>query len=193
MSEGYRPEYRNALELIGRACAAMERQGHSLPVLVGGAVVEWYSTGAYMSGDFDLHVLAPEPFTDALLALGFRAEDRPGRLLRGFYHPDFDLGVEFISGRLLDGYAERARVRIIDIADGSFVPMLPPEDIIADRMGQYSANPRHGQDLLAQARMVYFLLAPQVDRDYLEKRLRHETAGEIGMAEFERLIADDPC
>ena len=90
----------------------MERQGHSLPVLVGGAVVEWYSTGAYMSGDFDLHVLAPEPFTDALLALGFRAEDRPGRLLRGFYHPDFDLGVEFISGRLLDGYAERARAGV---------------------------------------------------------------------------------
>lgn len=193
MSEGYRPEYRKALELIGRACATMERQGHSVPVLVGGAVVEWYSTGAYMSGDFDLHVLAPEPFTDALLALGFRGEDRPGRLLRGFYHPDFDLGVEFISGRLLDGYAERARVRIIDIADGSFVPMLPPEDIIADRMGQYSANPSSGRDLLAQARIVFLLLAPQIDRDYLDIRLRHETANEIGLAAFERLIADDPC
>lgn len=192
MANELRPEFQHALELIGRACAAMERQGHPLPVLVGGAVVEWYSTSAYTSGDFDLHVLAPEPFADALLVLGFRAEDRPGRLLRGFYHPDFDLGVEFISGRLLDGYAERARVRIVDIADGSFVPMLPPEDIIADRMGQYSANPRHGHDLLAQARMVFLLLEPQIDRDYLEIRLRHETSNEIGMAAFERLIANDP-
>ena len=57
----------------------------------------------------------------------------------------------------------------------------------------YSANPRHGQDLLAQARMVFLLLAPQIDRDYLERRRRHETAGEIGMTEFERLIANDPC
>ena len=68
-----------------------------------------------------------------------------------------------------------------------------PLDFPVSSRSQYSANPRHGQDLLAQARMVFFLLAPQIDRDYLEKRLRHETAGEIGMAEFERLIADDPC
>jgi len=107
--DGYRPEFRQALELIGRACAEMKRQGRSLPVLVGGAVVEWYSASAYMSGDFDLQVLTPE-------------------------------------------------------------------DIVADRIGQYSANPHHGRELLAQARLVYQLLAPQIDRDYLNKRLPQQKA-----------------
>jgi hypothetical protein len=101
---GHRPEFLQALVLLGQACARVAARGLPMPVLVGGAVVEWYSVSAYMSGDFDLNAPDPAPMADELLASGFRVEDRQGWLARGFYHPQLDLGVEFIGDRLFDGH-----------------------------------------------------------------------------------------
>lgn len=188
---GVRPEFYYALELIGQACARLAAKGQALPVLVGGAVVEWYTASAYMSGDFDLLIAVTEPMTDELLVLGFRHEDRPGWLRRGFYHPDFDFGVEFVSGQLFDGLADRTRIQTLRLSETSFIPMVPPEDIIADRMGQYLADPQHGGPLLAQAKRVFIILETSINHDYINRRLHDETAGEISLDAFKRLIGND--
>ena len=85
----FRPEFLRALELLGRACARVAARGQIPPILVGGAVVEYYTGSEYVSGDFDLQTKAPEPLATELLTLGFRREDRQGRMLKGFYHRDF--------------------------------------------------------------------------------------------------------
>jgi len=188
---GVRPEFYHALELIGQACARLAARGEALPVLVGGAVVEWYTASAYMSGDFDLLIATTEPMTEELLALGFRHEDRPGWLQRGFYHPDFDFGVEFVSGQLFDGLADRKRIQTLRLSDKAFIPMVPPEDIIADRMGQYLADPQHGGPLLTQAKRVFIILESDINDDYLNRRLHDETAGEISLDAFKKLIGND--
>lgn len=71
----------------------------------------------------------------ALLPVGFRREDRQGRLLRGFHHPDLIIGVEMVSGAYFDGSADRRRIRIVELASGE-VWAAPTEDLIADRVGQ---------------------------------------------------------
>lgn len=56
--------------------------------------------------------------------------------------------------------------------------MLALEDMIADRMGQYASGT--APELLRQARTL-FGLYPDADLDYLESRIRYETAGEHGV------------
>lgn len=187
----FRPEYLHALELLGRACVRVQARGISPPVLVGGAVVEYYTGGAYTSGDFDLQTSAEPPFIEELLALGFRHEDRTGRMLKGFYHPDFDLGVELVSGQLFDGRADRSRLHNVRLADDSLIRVASAEDIVADRVGQYLSDPQHRQASLDQARTVYLLLEPQLDNTYLTQRLNDETAGEISLTDFQKLIGHD--
>ncbi|WP_149539515.1 hypothetical protein [Siccirubricoccus phaeus] len=50
----YRPEFVAALNLLARACALMARGGHPLPILVGGAVVEFDTGSQITSGRFRL-------------------------------------------------------------------------------------------------------------------------------------------
>lgn len=72
MTGGYRPEFLAALNLLARACASLEARGLPLPVLVGGAVVEFDTAGALHAGDFDFQGGAEDAFIGALLAAGFR-------------------------------------------------------------------------------------------------------------------------
>lgn len=49
----YRPQFVAALEKIAEACSIMKARGQVLPILVGGAVVEFDTGSAIASGDFD--------------------------------------------------------------------------------------------------------------------------------------------
>ncbi len=97
---------------------------------------------------------------------------------RGWIHADVKLGFEVVSDTLLDGNADRSRVRMISIGDAGRVAVISVEDIIADRMGQYGSGT--ARDMLGQARAL-FRLYSDVDRDYLERRIREETAGDYGI------------
>lgn len=188
LPEGFTPEFVEALRLIGSAMEEVRTAGRQCPVLVGGAALELWTTGRYVSGDFDLVVVDPTPMESALLARGFRREDRPGHLLRGLYHPELDLGVEFVSGRLFDGNADVARLRLVTIGPDSRVLVIPVEDVIADRLGQYVANPAGSRALLRQA-VLAWSLADEIDRAYLDARIRTETIDTFDLARFEELMA----
>ena len=153
MQATYRSEFVAALNLLARACGIVAAQGLPVPVLVGGAVVEFDTAGHLHSGDFDLVSNADEAFAQALLAVGFRREDRRGHLLRGFYHPDLSIGVEFVSGAYFDGHGDRSRIRVLAMPEGKIL-LAATEDLIADRLGQWVASNRRDDELFQDRKSV---------------------------------------
>jgi hypothetical protein len=178
----YRPEFEAALRAFARVSTAMTRAGFQAPVLVGGAAAELYSASAITTGDFDVVTGRQEAFEQALRDEGFARPSGAGQSLRGWVHPELQLGFEVVSGSLLDGRAERERVRLIDFGGDGAVAVIAVEDMIADRMGQFASGT--APDMLAQARTL-FALHPDADPGYLERRIREETSGEHDIASLE--------
>jgi hypothetical protein len=73
------------------------------------------------------------------------------------------------------------RVQLVEIIDGKVVAIAPVEDMIADRIGQYISTANRVPEMLDQA-VKLFQLADTVDDTYLDRRIRDETAGELGLA-----------
>lgn len=173
----YRTEFEAALRAFARASKRIGELGGELPVLVGGAAVELYSGSAISTGDFDVVTGGQELFESVLGEQGFIRPSGPGSATRGWIHPALRLGFEIVSSTLLDGLAERERLRTIELGADGHIAVIALEDIIADRMGQYASGT--ASEMLAQARAL-FALFPDADRDYLERRIREETDGDYG-------------
>ena len=174
----YRREFAAGLEMFARLSAAMSARNLPRPILVGGAAVEMYSLSSINTGDFDIVTGSQSSFEDILVEHGFVRPSGPGMATRGWIHPDLKLGFEVVSSTLLDGQAERERVRPIRIGDSGIIEVIATEDIIADRMGQYASGT--APDMLDQARTL-FALSEDLDLDYMERRIRYETAGDYGI------------
>lgn len=112
-----------------------------------------------------------------------------------------DLGHDPLDGRVrlraapdafsieaIDGNADVARLRLVTIDPESPVLVIPVEDVIADRLGQYVANPAGSRALLRQA-VLAWSLADEIDRAYLDARIRTETIDTLDLARFEELVA----
>lgn len=183
----FRPEYEQALTLIGRAFYAVTAQGHRSPVLVGGAAVEYHTGSAVMSGDFDVVTPWQKLLEEELQNLGFTAPVGVGRPARGVMHPDLLIGVEVVSGPLFDGRVAEDSDRLVVVAvEGGEVVMVGAEDLIADRMGQYNSAPQKVPEMLEQAIYVYEL-AENLDCEYLDRRIREETVNDFGLSDMLRL------
>lgn len=147
-----------------------------LPIIVGGAAAEYHTASAIQSGDVDLVEGETSLLEEALLEVGFRKEDRKGHLLRGLYliGPDYEIGVEFVSGSLFEGRADRGRIENIGFEHDSVLRFPSVKDMIADRLGQYASNPTGHPDRLEQARLLW-ILAGEIDLPYLKKRAVEES------------------
>lgn len=178
MISPYRPEFEAALRLFARASEAMKARGFAAPVLVGGAAVELYSASAIATGDFDIVTARQEEFEEELRGLGFIRPAGPGTATRGWIHPDLRLGFEIVSASLLDGMADRDRVRLFSLDPDGIAAVLSLEDMIADRVGQYASGT--APEMLEQARIL-FRLFPDADLAYLERRIRYESGGDHGL------------
>jgi len=178
----YRPEFEAGLAALARVAERMKAQGCLPPVLVGGGAVEIYSNSAIITGDFDVSTARQDLFEEALREEGFVRPSGPGKATRGWIHPELKLGFEVVSDQLLDGNAERDRVRRISIGDAGDITVISVEDMIADRMGQYASGT--AREMLDQAKAL-FRLYPDADRDYMERRIREETAGDYGIDTLE--------
>lgn len=90
-----------------------------------------------------------------------------------------------MSGPLFGGAADPARIMLLAVgADGAEIAMPSCEDMIADRLGQAAvASPTDASRLL-QARAL-FRLAPQIDMDYLRRRVVQEGGDPAALTEDE--------
>jgi hypothetical protein len=183
-----RDEFIAALRLVADAVEEVASQGLSRPVLVGGAAVEFYSGGAFVSGDLDFVTEWQPEFEAALMKRGFVKDSRPGALTRGVIHPNLDVGVEVVGSSLLDGAADEARILLVHLGAAD-LPVIAVEDIIADRLGQYDSGSGGHAEMLAQAIWV-FRMAQQLDATYLDRRIREETGGSLTL-DFLKRAADE--
>jgi hypothetical protein len=170
---GYRAEFWRALNLLAEAFAIVRSKGAALPVVVGGAAVEYHTASAVQSADFDLVGGDDAAILGALEAVGFRRTTPSS--LRKLVHPDLLIAVDFVSGSLFDGRTDRNRIVLaeIDETGSRTVPFPPVEDMIADRLAQYESAPAGVPEMLEQARLLS-LLAPTIDQDYLRRRIAEE-------------------
>ncbi|WP_234419357.1 hypothetical protein [Sphingomonas sp. EC-HK361] len=157
----------------------MKERAFEAPILVGGAAAELYSGSAINTGDFDVVTSRQDAFEDALVALGFERPIGKGHTFTGMLHPALKLGFEVVSSVLLDGAADRERVRIFTLGKDGIVAVIALEDMIADRLGQYASGT--APEMLQQARLL-FALSDRLDLAYLECRIHQETVGDYGLA-----------
>lgn len=175
----FRKEYIEALRLIAAVFDDYEALTGVRPILVGGAAVEYYTAGDITSGDFDIIAGNPDAFSTAARAHGFLREDRPGYILRGFYHEQIEIGIELVSGALFDGRTDPDRIGVILVEGLPRVRIPPVEDLIADRLAQFEASDRKDGEMLKQAQAM-FNLAQSLDHTYLERRVLEE-GGEVAL------------
>lgn len=179
---GYRPEFEAALRVFARISTAMDEAGHRPPVLVGGAAVEIYTRGAVTTGDFDLACGRQDILETEMQRHGFVRPSGVGIMTRGWVHPDLKLGFECVTDCLLDGLADRDMVQIVELGPDGSAAVIAPEDIIADRMGQYASG--SAPEMLGQARAL-FAICEGLDMGYMERRIGEETAGDYGVQDLE--------
>lgn len=113
---------------------------------------------------------------------GFVRPSGPGMATRGWIHPDLKLGFEVVGSRLLDGLADTSYLQMIEVAAHGTVAVIAVEDLIADRMGQYASGAAAG--MLGQAKAL-FTLSEGLDLQYMERRIREETAQTYGVQDLE--------
>ena len=178
----YRPEFEAALRLFAQMSEEMAATGHSRPVLVGGAAVEYYSQSAINTGDFDLCTPWQVQFEAIMQRHGFIRPSGPGMLTRGWMHPGLALGFEIVASVPMDGSVARDRILLLgDFSSEGGFAIISVEDLIADRMGQYASG--SAPEMFGQA---YALLAlhPDADLVYLDSRIREESMGDYGIEDI---------
>lgn len=183
MPSGYRPEFEAALRLFARVSQAMDVRGLPRPVLVGGAAAEYYSMSSLSTGDFDVTTPAQAEFEEELQRVGFVRPSGAGKSLRGWIHPDLAFGFEVVADVPMDGTIDSARMRLFEVGEGDVFRIIPVEDLIADRMGQFASGT--ARDRLDQARTLLELNA-DADIDYLDRRIREESCGDHGVEDLQR-------
>lgn len=176
-----RPEFEAALRLFAQISRAVTAQGYPAPILVGGGAVELFSVSAIMTGDFDISVARQDVFEKVVVGLGFVRPSGPGIITRGWVHPELKLGFEVVSSNLLDGLADRDRVVLIDLDDDGVAAVISVEDLIADRMGQFASGT--APEMRVQARQL-LVLHNNVDRVYLDRRIKEETGSQYGIEDI---------
>lgn len=179
----WRPELVAALRLLARISEALHRRGLPRPILVGGGAAEYFSASALMTGDIDLTSPVQDEVEAELTRLGFTKPEGLGHTPLGWVHPDLGLGFEIVASTPMDGSIDYRRLVLVEdlLPDAAFV-IIPVEDLIADRMGQFASGT--APEMLVQARTL-FLLHPGLDLPYLESRIRYETAGDHGIDDLQ--------
>lgn len=179
----WRPEFAAALRLLALVSEAMAARGLSRPILVGGGAVEFYSGSALMTGDIDVTSPVQPELEEELMRLGFVRPSGAGMLLRGWVHPDLGLGFEIVGSSPMGGDIETDRIRLVRALGGTErFRILAVEDMIADRMGQFASGT--APEMRGQAQTL-LTLYPDLDRDYLDQRIRKETLGDYGVEDIQ--------
>jgi hypothetical protein len=123
------------LEVLGHI---LQSEGYKVPLVVGGAAVEIYTHGLYMSQDIDIKSdLAAT--VRILTNMGFVNQ---GRTL--MYSDEFDLLVDWQGAGLEEGPEAQKRALVVTSSDGKpILRLINIVDIVIDRLEAY----KFGKDI----------------------------------------------
>lgn len=144
-------------------------KGHSsVPVVVGGNALEFYTLGGYATGDIDIIFPDSNVLDSALLPMGFTREGRH------WYHAGLDIAIESPPGPLA---GDPNRVSKVEV-EGFAVYIIAVEDLVIDRLNAF-VHWSSGDDgfwakellLLFQTEIDWSYLLREAKRNNVEKQL----------------------
>jgi predicted nucleotidyltransferase len=155
------PGFHRTMYVMSVLTPRLEEQG-VMPVVIGGAAVEFYTRNWYATGDIDLaiHKDRRDAFYDVMREAGF---EKTGRM---WIREDLGLYLE-IPGDLEDIDTEKVtRVEV----DQSYAYVVGLEDIIFDRVqaAKHWKSPRDQEQAVRMASLFY----DDVDWDYVRAKCR---------------------
>lgn len=127
------------------------------PVLVGGAAMELYAQGAFITADLDFVGTVPPPVASGLRRAEF------GRLGRQWLHDKESVSIIFQGETLRKGEST------VDQVFGDYrVLVISPEDLLVDRLAswRHRESPTHG----VQAYLLYYITHGPMDIEHIRKR-----------------------
>ena len=117
------------LSVLGRF---LGDEGYGLPIVVGGAAVEIYTHGTYMSHDIDIK----SDMAATLRILGDMGFVNQGRSL--MYSEEFDLLVDWQGAALEEGKEAMERTLVVTSSDGApMLRLINIVDLVIDRLEAY--------------------------------------------------------
>jgi hypothetical protein len=131
-------------------------------ILVGGATVQFYTQGEYLTKDIDVILRGDtkEVIEEIMHSLGFTRTSN----YRQFGHPSFDFSVEFPPSPIEIGSRTIHKVNVIETPEGP-LEIIKIEDIIMDRIIA-GVEWKH-QGSLEQARLLWMENKSRIDLAYL--------------------------
>ncbi len=113
------------LKALALISSRLKECGKSVPVLIGGCALAYYSREVYFTSDIDLACGDREALDKVLKDLGFTTDGRY------WVHHGMNLLVEAPAGVLVDEQAPR---EFVEMADGLECCIIGIEDLLIDRM-----------------------------------------------------------
>lgn len=144
-------------------------KGHrSIPVVVGGNALEFYTLGGYATGDIDIIFPDRNALDSVLLPMGFTREGRH------WYHAGLDIAIEAPPGPLA---GDANRVSKVEV-EGFIVYIIAVEDLVIDRLNAF-VHWSSGDDgfwakellLLFQTEIDWSYLLQEAGKNKVEKQL----------------------
>jgi hypothetical protein len=129
---GLTDQTERAIAFMGVLGRFLQEEGHAVPIVVGGAAVEFYTHGTYMSQDIDIKSDMAATLR-ILTDMGFAGQ---GRSL--MYSKEFDLLVDWQGAGLEEGKDARERTLTLTSPDGlPLLRLINIADLVVDRLEAY--------------------------------------------------------
>ncbi len=140
-----------------------------VPVLVGGATVEFYTLGSYQTADIDMVLPGGdlEMIRETMEKAGFKRESDN----RHWYHPDLPIPIEFPPSPVQIGDLFIENINQIYV-EGHRLHILRLEDIVLDRV--VAAQEWKSEEMGLQAEAIMLVNYSKMDWSYLHKAA-HQT------------------
>ncbi len=170
------------LELASLVSAVFRERGVEL-VVVGGSAIEFYTEGAYVSGDLDLCLVSP-----GRLDLRTRQE-LMGRLGAVGGPRSWQVAGQFVD--LLGEVETQARTPFVQLeAPHGPVQVVSPEDVLVERVLVSTYPQRYEPAELCARKLIAAALAGQVDLDWHEASRLAEQPDYGILPALTRLVAE---
>lgn len=137
----------------------LEEKGKSVPVIIGGCALSYYSREVYFTADIDLAYADREALDDILVSIGFKKEGRY------WISESLKLAVEVPASSLA---GEDSPLEIVEFDDGMSCRIIGIEDLIIDRLNACK-HWKYEVDC-EMAELLVLKYAEELDWQYLERQ-----------------------